>query len=183
MDQDGQQESSQSAATAPEGAAVSPRSEQKLSSNQASTNNLNAPLHVAPSSPQPALLITPPVDEKASAGKHNSTSDVLKSWQWELLAAFLATGVLLCEIIILVHYNNKFLFLHWSHTWSINSVFAFLTTILEASVMFYVAASMGQLRWHWYRTKQHRLDWLEIMTDASRPSGAMRLLFRKGMHR
>lgn len=104
-------------------------------------------------------------------------------WKFELIAGVLAVAILVCEIILLAHYDGKFLFLHWPHNWKINAVFAFLTTFLEAAIAFYVGACIGQLRWYWFKKKQHRLDWLEIMTEARQPPGAARLLARKGMQR
>ena len=139
---------------------------------------------ILPNPPPASVQLLPPANAGPLVEKRKPTlKKVLLNWKWEIVAAVLAIGILVCEIILLVHYDHKFLFIHWSHDWKINSVFAFLTTILEASITFFVAACIGQLRWHWYRKNQHRLDWLEIMTDAQRPSGAMRLLFRKGSHK
>ena len=95
-------------------------------------------------------------------------------------------------MILFAHYNNKFLFPHhydfaftatWPFQFKINAVFALLTAFMEASMSFYVAASIGQMRWHWYRRKAHRLDWLDIMTNARGAAGATRMLFKRGMQR
>ena len=129
--------------------------------------------------PQNGVHLTAP----AGHNKVRSARHTFLPWKFELFAALLAIGLLVCEVVVLAHYDGKFLFEHWPHDWKINAVFAFLTTILEAAIMFYVGACIGQLRWYWFKKKQHRLDWLEIMTEARQPPGAMRLLVRKGMQR
>lgn len=104
-------------------------------------------------------------------------------WWPELVAAALAVALLVIEVVLLSHYDNKMLLIHWPHDWQINAVFAFLTALLEACLTFYVGACIGQLRWHWYRKKAHSLEWLDLMTEARQPSGATRLLLRKGAHK
>lgn len=106
-----------------------------------------------------------------------------KVWMPELIAALLVITLLVAEILILAHYDGKYLDRHWPHSWKINAVFAFITTFLEAACMFYVGAALGQLRWHWFKTKEHRLKWLDIMTNARAPTGALRFLMTKGMLR
>ena len=160
--------------------------------------------HPSHEQPQPApvlIAVMPPsTTSSASTGKptqpanaQNQTSwqkvrlwceqSMFWPWRWELFAAVLALGLLFCEIALLVHYDKKFPEQDWPHTWSINSVFAFLTTFLEVAVMFYVGACLGQLRWYWFKRSQHRLDWLEILTESRSPSGAMRMLFRSARGR
>ena len=136
-----------------------------------------------PPLPKPTQKTDNGYDPATKSKPHQSCWKVLMGWKAELAAALVAILLLVCEIVILAHYDGKFLLLHWSHGWKINAVFAFITTFIEAALAFYVGAAIGQLRWHWYKKKEHRLVWLDIMTNARQPSGAMRLLFRRGSQR
>ena len=89
-----------------------------------------------------------------------------------MLAAVFVLLLLICEILILNFYDGKYLSKDiWPFNWKINAVFAFLTTFIEAAMMFYVGACIGQLRWQWSKKKEHRLRWLDVMSNAREPSG------------
>ena len=163
-------------------------------SNDAGTHIVTLPATDANTTAVPILVSATEVYEAPSSvdsstgvnlgkKKPRSLLEIFIPWKIEIIAAVFALALLICEIAILAHYDGKFLFEHWPHGWKINAVFAFLTTFLEAAVAFYVGACIGQLRWYWFKKKQHRLDWLEIMTEARQPPGAMQLIFRRGMQK
>ncbi|KAK4984803.1 hypothetical protein LTR50_006373 [Elasticomyces elasticus] len=113
---------------------------------------------------------------------HGHASRLLKVWLWEILAAILAVLLLVVEIILLAWYDGRNVDKVWNHKWKINSIFALLTTLLEATLSFFVGACIGQLRWHWFK-KSQRLEWLDVMTNARTPAGAARLIGTRGVHR
>lgn len=171
-----------------------PANSTAIVSNDAGTHIVTLPASDANTTAVPILVSATEVFEAPSSvdsdtgidpGKKKPRSflEMFMPWKIELIAAAFALALLICETSILVHYDRKFLFEHWPHGWKINAVFAFLTTFLEAAVAFYVGACIGQLRWYWFKKKQHRLDWLEIMTEARQPPGAMQLIFRRGMQK
>ena len=114
--------------------------------------------------------------EKHDIQRTNSSFlSLLRSWWLELLALLLA-AIIVVIIIVLLHYYHDKNVRSWNHNWAINSVFAFLTAILEAAVAFAVGSSLGQLRWLWY-TKSHRemqLKWMDRLTNARSAPGAFR---------
>lgn len=110
----------------------------------------------------------------------------------ELIAVLVAIALLICEMVLFAHYDHKFLFPHhygleytatWPFKFKIKAVFALITAFLEASMSFYVVACIGQMRWHLYRRRAHRLEWLDITTNARGAAGATRLIFKRGMYR
>lgn len=46
-----------------------------------------------------------------------SLRDIFMPWKFELIAALLAVTILVCEVIILAHYDGKFLIFHSPHDW------------------------------------------------------------------
>jgi hypothetical protein len=118
--------------------------------------------------------------------------DILKLWKGELAAALFAVLLMAVEIILFVHYDQKFLFTHhhnlsytatWPFHFHVNAVFALTNAFIDAALMFCIAACIGQLRWHWFKNRAHRMDWLDIMTNARGAPGAARMLFKKAMYR
>lgn len=107
---------------------------------------------------------------------------ILREWWKELAAAVLVILLFICEVVLLVHYDRKDVDLHWPHGLTINSVLALITTFLENAMLFYTEACMGQLRWSWFNREQP-LKELEILTNATKPLGALRLLLHKGQFR
>lgn len=100
---------------------------------------------------------------------------ILRCWCLELIAVLLA-AITVVVIIVLLHYYHDRDVQSWNHNWAINSVFAFLTAIMEASVAFAVSSALGQLRWLWY-TKEHKemqLKWMDRLTNARSAPGAFR---------
>lgn len=90
--------------------------------------------------------------------------------------------LLIAEIILLAHYDKKLVSI-WPHDWKINSVFAFLTTLLEASMTFCVLACIGQLRWLWFEKKPDALMWMDRLTKMHSAPGAVMFLATKGSYR
>ncbi|KAK4553177.1 hypothetical protein LTR86_009707 [Recurvomyces mirabilis] len=104
------------------------------------------------------------------------------AWLYELIACSFSVLMVVIEIVLLAVYNNKSSD-DWTHTWSINSVFAFLTTLLEASIAFAVASCLGQLRWLWFQKGNQELRWMDKLTNARQPSGALTFVVSKGAWR
>jgi hypothetical protein len=104
---------------------------------------------------------------------------ILRCWYLELLALLLAS-ITVVVIIVLLHYYHDRNVRSWNHTWAINSVFAFLTAIMEASVAFAAGSALGQLRWLWYTNSENdskELKWMDRLTNARSAPGAFRFAF------
>ena len=101
---------------------------------------------------------------------------ITHAWLWELVACFFAIVIVIVEIVLLVVYNNT-LTSAWRHSWQLNSVFAFLTALLEAAVAFAVGNCLGQLRWLWFQKGNQELRWMDKLTNARAPSGALAYMF------
>ena len=104
---------------------------------------------------------------------------ILRCWCMELIAILLAM-IIVVVIVVLLHYYHDRDVRSWDHNWAINSVFAFLTAIMEASVAFAVSSALGQLRWLWYTNdnNQHtELKWMDRLTNARSAPGAFRFAF------
>jgi hypothetical protein len=189
-----------------DGSSVSTAQQRRTSSSSVdsvevdhSMSNGNAPV---PATRAPAVQLpqslpsTKPQDFAASRpvspGFWKSFWAVAMLWKGELIAALIAHLLVAIEVVLFAHYDNKFMFSNhfgldytatWPFSFKINALFAFLTSLIEATVSFYLASCIGQLRWHFYMQKAHRMGWLDIMTDARGPPGALRLILKRGMHR
>jgi len=135
----------------------------------------------------------PPVALATIPETRRSALKTLGLWTAELVAAVFVIVLLVGEIILFVHYDHKFIFSSyddrkdgahaatWPFDFKINAAFALITAFMEATMAFYVASCIGQMRRHWYKRKANRLDWLDAMSEARGPHGAAKLLFRPGM--
>ena len=139
----------------------------------------------SPSRPPPATVQPPSSGSSAQANlkplqqalqKQSYTyPGLIRTWRLELLALLLAAIVVVIIVVVLHYYHDRDV-RSWNHNWAINSVFAFLTAIMEASVAFAVGSALGQLRWLWY-TKHHsqmQLKWMDRLTNARSAPGAAR---------
>jgi hypothetical protein len=162
-----------------------------------SNGNAAAPAATSPVAHQTQQLPAtspqqPPAPTSPTRTPWKSSWTAAMLWKGELIAAVAALLLVAIEVILFAHYDDKFMFsnhfgLNYTATWpfsfKINALFAFLTSLIEAAVSFYLASCIGQLRWHFYMKKAHRMGWLDIMTDARGPPGALRLIFKRGTHR
>jgi len=161
-----------------------------------------------PTSSEPPLLVVPvpgPGKVNGDAGAHNSADrtaqtgsskivddqapkirrgffGLVYAWLYESTACLFAVLMVIIEIVLLAVYNGKSTD-DWTHTWSINSVFAFLTTLLEAAIAFAVTSCLGQLRWLWFQNGNQELRWMDRLTNARQPSGALHFVVSKGAWR
>ena len=102
-------------------------------------------------------------------------------WTEELVACLFAILFLTAEVILIAKFQGRKVSDFNAFSWTMNSVVAFFTALLEASVGFAVAACLGQLRWLWFRNgNKDQLIWVDRLTNSSRPSGALQVIFSRG---
>lgn len=135
--------------------------QQKQSTSQQPSNTKNGP--------------TKPMDTQDMQREKWTYLELLRCWEMELFAILLAAATVVVIVVLLHYYHDKNV-RSWNHTWQINSVFAFLTAIMEASVAFAVGACLGQLRWLWYSRSHERMQikWIDRLTNAKSAPGAAR---------
>jgi hypothetical protein len=140
------------------------------SGNSASPNQPPTP----PPPPPPPQL---PAASKAPSAKRGVFA-ILRHWIFELLACVFAVLMVAVEIVLLAVYNNRSTG-WWNHTWQINSVFAFLTALLEAAIAYAVSACLGQLTWFWFQHGNQELRWMDKLTNAKGARGALTFITSK----
>ena len=132
------------------------------------------------STTQPTLAAAAP---RLSNAKHKHTSfGLIHAWILELFACLFAAIIVAIEVVLLSYYANES-YRTWNHEWAINSVFAFLTALLEAAVAFSVGSCLGQLRWLWFQKNDSSLKWMDRLTNAKSPPGALRFVFSHRAYR
>lgn len=123
-----------------------------------------------------------PTNPTQAAPTKRSFFNVIRAWKWELVACLFATAMVAVEIVLLAVYNNRYVE-EWHHSWQINSVFAFVTALLEAAIAFAVGACLGQLRWLWFQKGNQQLRWMDKLTNARAAPGALSFVFSEGAWR
>ncbi len=66
-------------------------------------------------------------------------------------------------------------------TFKINALFGLTNAFIDVGLTFCIASCIGQLRWHWFKAKGHRMDWPDIMSNARDAPGALKLFFKKSV--
>lgn len=120
------------------------------------------------SSPSPTSPVqVPPAQE--------SRQHVLRYWTWELLALFLAIGLMVAKVVILSYFEGQEL-PDWPLSITLNALIALLSTIQRAALLLVLAEIIGQSRWLWYTERTRPLHHLDAFDEARRSSlGALRL--------
>lgn len=137
--------------------------------------SVNSGVDASQQHPPPPTIPTQPQHKQSSYR-------ILRAWSRELLACLFAMLMVGVEVVLLAVYNNRNVE-RWHHTWQINSVFAFITALLEAAVAFSVTACLGQLRWLWFQKGNQELRWMDKLTNARAAPGALTFVFSQGAWR
>ncbi|KAK4548647.1 hypothetical protein LTR36_009558 [Oleoguttula mirabilis] len=125
---------------------------------------------------------TPPSTALPQQPHKRSFYRVLRAWIWELFACVFAILMVGVEVFLLAIFDGRNVET-WHHSWQINSVFAFVTALLEAAVAFAVTACLGQLRWLWFQKGNQELRWMDKLTNARAAPGALTFVFSQGAWR
>lgn len=128
----------------------------------------------------PAVQTTTPLAIEGEKQPKRSFGATIKDWRYEMLLAFFSVLVLIGLCIFLwwwAEASTSF----WTVPWEINSVIAFMTTIMDACIGVCVASSLGQLKWLRYRNKARSLRDLDTLQNAGKDwVGASRFILKKG---
>jgi hypothetical protein len=123
-----------------------------------------------------------PVDKHRSLSQ-SRTGSIAKlqdfiddAWIVEWLALLISALSLTAIVLVLRHYNNKKL-PHW-HSFSLNTLISFLSTIAEACAMYSISTTLGQLKWEWFARARRSFSGLNAFDSAGRGLiGSVQLLF------
>jgi hypothetical protein len=98
------------------------------------------------------------------------------AWIVEWLALLISAQSLTAIVLVLHHYNDKKL-PHW-HSFSLNTLISFLSTVAEACAMYSISTSLGQMKWEWFARASRSLSGLNAFDEAGRGLiGSVQLLF------
>ncbi|KAJ5403245.1 hypothetical protein N7509_003116 [Penicillium cosmopolitanum] len=110
--------------------------------------------------------------------KHGGWASLDDTWFLECLAMAFSFASFIAVIIILRAYDQK-PSPNLSYGLTLNSIVSLLATASRSSLLFVVAAAVGQLKWIWIQHRERPVLDMQSFDDASRgPLGALYLLFQ-----
>ncbi|CAI7629279.1 unnamed protein product [Penicillium pancosmium] len=110
--------------------------------------------------------------------KHGGWASLDDTWFFECLAMAFSFASFIAVIIILRAYDQK-PSPNLSYGLTLNSIISLLATSSRSSLLFVVAAAVGQLKWIWIQHREQPVLDMQSFDDASRgPLGALYLLFQ-----
>lgn len=128
----------------------------------------------------------PSLKEKNNSGRHNKHEYRLwQSWKclllntWFIEAIAMTFSVLCLAAIVLVMavYDQKSRPI-MPYGVTLNAIVSTLATASKSFLICAVAGAMSQLKWCWFTTKDHKLQDMQTLDDASRgPMGSLAMLF------
>jgi hypothetical protein len=111
----------------------------------------------------------------SKSGRWASLDD---SWLLECLAMVFSFASFIAIIIILVVYDQK-PSPNLSYGLTLNTIVSLLATASRSSLLFAVAAAVGQLKWMWFQRREQPISDMQSFDDATRgPLGSLTLLFQ-----
>lgn len=105
-----------------------------------------------------------------------ATSEVTRTWSWEILAAVISTASLTIVATCLTVMSNRRL-ADWELPGSLNAIVSVFITSAKAALLMLIAEGISQLKWAHFAEKKQRLYDLQMFDNASRgPWGGLVLL-------